>query len=76
MKTDTRQVQTLVNGKGKEVKWTVPVGPHRDSMIWGEGLNTDLVEHLGCGGVRKVRQPSPPIRGAEDGEEARAVAGE
>lgn len=45
-------------------------------MIWGEGLNTDLVEHLGCGGVRKVRQPRPPLRGAEGGEEARAVAGD
>lgn len=41
----------------------------------GRGAWTPTLQNTeGC--VRKARQPSPPIRGAQDGEEARAVAGE
>lgn len=30
----TGQLQTLVNGKGEGFRWTVLVGPHRDSTMW------------------------------------------
>lgn len=46
-------------------------------MILGEGLDTDLVEHLGCGGGVWGKWDSQvhPSE-AEGGEEARAVAGD
>lgn len=46
----------------------------RQYDVGGERLNTNSARHLGV--WQEVRQPSLSIRGAQDGEGARTVAGE
>lgn len=33
LEAETRQFQTLANGKAKGNEWTVLAGPHRDGMM-------------------------------------------
>lgn len=47
LEPDTWQLQTLVNGKAENFRWTVLVGPQRQYDVGGGRLNTNSAQHLG-----------------------------